>query len=464
MARGVRLRGSNLRDIFRGTNLRDVYFGEGGNDLLSGGAGRDNCNGGSGNDRIDGGADGDTITGGAGDDRLIGGTGNDSIDGGAGNDRISGGSGDDSINASSGNDRIDAGAGNDNINGGSGNDIIRARDGNDVITGGTGIDTISGDAGNDIINAGIGDDRMLGGSGDDLMGWRDGEGSDLMTGGDGTDTVAVEGALTRGDNFTLGKDAQGQVLLDRPTIDGQAVGQFTLTVSTSEIFNVNGVGGNDTFVVNDLSNTGVTSIVFNGGEGNDSLDARNTAIRIVADGGNGDDLLAGGTGTIQIPVGTGTATVGDSLTGGGGRDRFLFANDPFTGANPGAGLNRPDLITDYEIGQDQIALNRQTSGLTNLSFQRGDASQLTGDNNLVVLTDATGFANAGAAARAIADNSNFTGGRGLFVYFNTSLGISRVVFSEDLANNGRFSVLANLTNLTNVANQSSFTAADFSLA
>lgn len=464
MARGLRLRGSNAKDIFRGTNRNDVYFGEGGNDVLSGGAGRDNCNGGRGNDRVDGGADGDTITGGAGDDFLTGGTGDDSIDGGAGNDRINGGSGNDSINASSGNDRINAGAGNDNINGGSGSDAILGGSGNDIAAGGSGDDRIDGGDGNDIVDGGRGDDRMSGGRGDDVLTWRDGEGSDLISGDDGIDTVAVEGALTRGDNFVLGKDAQGRVSFNRPTIDGQAVGQFTLTVTTSETFNVSGAGGNDTFVVNDLSNTDVTSILFNGGEGNDTLDARNTSVRVVATGGNGDDVLTGGTGTIQIPAGTGTATVGDSLTGGGGRDRFQFANDPFAGGVGTANVNRPDLITDYEIGQDQIVLNRQTSGINNLSFQKGNAGQLSGNNNLVVLTDPAGFANAGAAAAAIANNQNFNGGRGLFVYFNTTQGFSRVVLSENLANGGRFSVLANLTNSTAIGNQNNFTAADFSLA
>lgn len=461
MARGIRLRGTNAKDVFKGTNGNDVYFGEGGNDILLGFGGQDNCSGGRGNDRIDSGADDDTLNGGAGDDRLNGGTGDDTIDGGAGNDRLNGGRGDDTIKGGSGSDRLDGGDGNDNLDGGSGDDLILAGNGNDLVNGGSGDDALNGGAGNDIVNGGIGNDRMVGGSGDDTLGWRDGEGSDLIAGGDGLDTVAVEGALNRGDNFVLGKNAAGKALFDRPTVDGQAVDQFTLTVETAEVFVVAGAGGNDSFIVNDLTDTGVNSILFFGGEGNDTLDARNTNVRVVAEGGSGDDLLTGGTGTIQVQVGANTVTLGDSLTGGSGRDKFQFANDPFTGVATG-NSNRPDVITDYEIGQDQIVFNRQTFGVNNFNFQSANANQLSGNNNLVVLTDA-GFANAGVAAAAIA-NSGITAEKGAFVYFNTSLGISRVVFSENLADNGRFSVQANLTNLTNPAGQATFTAADFGLA
>ncbi|MBE9179996.1 hypothetical protein IQ268_15610 [Oculatella sp. LEGE 06141] len=441
MAKGINLRGTNANDLFRGSRNDDVYFGEGGNDRLFGLAGEDRCNGGTGNDLINGGADGDDIIGGAGNDVLIGGTGDDTIAGNAGNDRITAGSGDDTIEGGSGRDRIAGGAGDDNISGGSGNDLLLGGSGNDFITGDRGNDIMSGDAG------------------DDTLVWNDGDGNDIMSGGDGRDTIEVNGSSSRGDNFVLGKNAQNQAFFERTGLDGLAIGQFDLTVDTSEVFDVNGGGGNDTFIVNDLTDTGVEVVEFNGGEGNDILDARNSSTRVVAVGGNGDDTLIGGTGTI---VGANNATLGDTLTGGAGRDKFQFSTDPFAGGVAGQNLNRPDVVTDFAIGEDQVVFDRQQFGLNQLNFQKGAVGALSGNNNLLVLEG--GFANAGAAAAAIRDNNNITSGRGAFVYFNQTLGFSRVVFSEDLANGGRFSVQANLINLTDVANQGNFSAAEFGLA
>lgn len=430
--KGVTKRGTNKKDRLDGTEGNDRYFGLAGKDRLIGEGGNDLCNGGT---------DDDTIDGNAGNDRLIGGAGNDTINGGSGKDFIAGGAGDDTIDGGSGNDTAFGGAGDDNISGGSGNDKL---------DGGVGNDFISGDTGND---------TMIGGVGDDTLDWDDGDGNDIMSGGDGRDTIEVDGSVARGDNSVLGKNPAGNAFFERVGLDGQAIGQFNLTVDTSEIFDVSGDGGNDTFIVNDLSNTGVEVVQFDGSAGNDLLDARNTSTRVEAVGGDGDDILIGGTGTI---VGANNATLGDMLTGGSGRDKFQFSTDPFAGGTPGQNVNRPDVITDFTIAEDQILFDRQKLGIIQLKFQKGGSAQLSGDSNLLVLTD--GFANAGAAAAAIRDNNKITAGRGAFVYFNQSLGISRVVFSEDLANGGRFSVQANLTNLTNVANQANFNQTEFGLA
>ena len=54
---------------------------------------------------------------------------------------------------------------------------------------------------------------------------------------------------------------------------------------------------------------GITGIVFNGGDGNDTLNAAAIAIPVTLNGGKGSDKLTGGTGA-------------DTLTGGPGGDRF----------------------------------------------------------------------------------------------------------------------------------------------
>lgn len=486
-----------------GTKKADDWTGTGGTDIFLAGNGNDICDGGNGADAIDGGKGGDTIEGGAGKDELYGGVGNDTISGGAGKDVIDGGKGNDTINGDAGNDTVLGGEGDDDLNGGSGNDVVEGGlgndainddsgndklsggDGNDVIDGGSGVDQISGDAGDDTLNGGDandvmnggdgndtvvgdkGDDQMIGGLGDDVLDWDDGDGNDVMSGNEGRDTIEVDGSVSKGDNFVLGKNAEGKAFFERVGLDGQPVdvtnGGFNLTVDTAEIFDVSGDVGNDTFIINDLSNTGVEEIQFDGGEGNDLLDGRNTSTHIVANGGNGDDTLIGGSGTIQVAGANGAVvTLGDTLTGGAGKDKFQFSTDPFLGVTPGQNSNKPDVITDYEIGVDQLVFDKQKFGLNELKFQKGDVTQLAGDSNLLVLEGK--FAAAGVAAKAIADNNNLTAKEGVFVYYNSTLNISRAVFSSDLANNGAFSVQGNLANLNSAEFQKQFTAADFGLA
>jgi serralysin len=198
-----------------------------------------------------------------------------------------------------------------------------------------------------------------------------------------------------------------------------------------------GTGGNDI-----LNGTGRRDILF-GGKGDDTLF-----------GGDRRDILAGDLGV-------------DTLTGGKGRDAFVFTDSPFSGGEPAPAangikvLNKPDIITDYAIGEDKLVFRSGQLGVNNLNFQKGVSSQLSGQSNLLVLQDP--FPNAAAAAKAIADNNAVTSDAGLFVYFNSTLGISRVVFSQDLSDGGPISVLANLTNQTNPANQANFSAKDFAL-
>jgi Ca2+-binding RTX toxin-like protein len=184
-------------------------------------------------------------------------------------------------------------------------------------------------------------------------------------------------------------------------------------------------------------------------------------------GGASNDVLTGGVGNDVLLGGTGS----DTLTGGPGRDIFAYSGNVFADGIPTpAGktginvLNKPDVITDFTFGEDQFAFDRETLGINNFTFQKGQSSQIAGDGNAIVLLDS--FPAAGAAARAIANNNNITSHQGVFVYFNSTLGLSRLVYSTDLANGGDISVLANLDNqrgLAGLANLSNFTASDFNL-
>lgn len=203
-----------------------------------------------------------------------------------------------------------------------------------------------------------------------------------------------------------------------------------------------------------------------GEEGNDQLEGGQG--RDILDGGSGNDILLGGNGKDLLVGGAGGT---DTLTGGNGADRFGFAGDVFAGATPvPAGttgiqfVNQPDVITDYTIGVDQFVFNGRDLGIADLTFQKGTTAAIAADGNFIVQLDP--FINAATAARAIADNSAITAKEGVFVYFNTTLGISRLVYSQDLANGGNISILANLTNQAGeagIANLNDFTAKDFSL-
>ncbi|MBD2448162.1 hypothetical protein H6G76_13495 [Nostoc sp. FACHB-152] len=221
------------------------------------------------------------------------------------------------------------------------------------------------------------------------------------------------------------------------------------------------------------------SLILVATNGNDTINGTNNSDVIEALGGNdiirgleGSDVIDGNDGNDRINAGSGndvfTGGRGvDTLTGGGGRDTFQFSDDPFSGGSPTRAangisvLNKPDILTDYQIGTDKLEFQKQQLDIDKFSFQKGNSSNLSGNNNVLVLLNP--FPNAAAAARAIANNNAITSDRGLFVYFNTTLGFARVVFSQDLSDGGTISVLGNLTNQTNLANLRQFSSGDLVL-
>jgi Ca2+-binding RTX toxin-like protein len=515
----AKIKGTAGNDNLLGTAGDDTIEGQAGNDALNGLAGNDVVEGGDGEDTLMGESGNDFLEGNKGSDTMIGGAGQDTLewDDGDGSDLMSGGDGADviqvdgslqlgdsfvlgqlgtnaifdrinlvpfkltvdtsetfNVNGEGGDDSFQVGDlsstavtlvkfsgddGNDSLDGSQTSTQLVAYGGrgNDALTGGSANDTLEGGAGDDDLEGEKGNDTMIGGKGRDTLGWDDGDGSDRMIGGAGTDTVEVDGSVTAGDQFVLGKEGN-QAIFDRINLV-----PFKLTVSTSEIFEIDGKEGDDSLEVKALGGTGVKLVSFAGGEGNDSLNGSQTTTNLFAEGGVGNDTLTGGSGKDQLDGGDGI----DVLTGGAGKDTFLFSSDPFANGTPiltpigFQALAAPDILTDYKIGTDQLAFTQDALGVSSLEFQKGTAAGLSGASNLLVLLD--GFANAAAAAQAIADNNAVTAGAGLFVYYNTTLGISRVVFSEDLGNAGSISVLENLTSITSVSDQAKFSAKDFAL-
>lgn len=238
-----------------------------------------------------------------------------------------------------------------------------------------------------------------------------------------------------------------------------------------------GQAGNDVLVgnsANDVLFGGADNDVLVGQNGRDALVGESGNDQLLAGvgdsllvGGPGDDILIGGVGNNTLIGGDGV----DVMTGGTGISQFGYEGNVFangvaalagkTGINV---LNKPDIIKDFTIGEDKFVFDRQDLNLQNLTLQKGNATTIAGDGNVIVLTDP--FPAAGAAARAIANNNNITAKEGAFVYFNATLGLTRLAYSQDLANGGDVSVLANLDNqrgAAGLANVANFTASDFQL-
>ena len=273
--------------------------------------------------------------------------------GGPGNELIVGSNNDDTIRGGGGDDTILGAGGDDVLLGNRGEDSIEGGEGEDTLRGGRGDDTLIGDTGNDLIRGRRGDDRLI---------WNNGDGSDTMEGDDGFDVVEVNGAVDDGDNFEL--RANGE----RVEFERLNLGNFVLDVDNVEQFEINGLGGDDTLTVQDLTGTDVQQVIFNGGDGNDSLDASLTNVEIIADGGDGDDTLIGGQADDTLIGGNGNNT----YTGGEGADVFVV------------GFDGIDVINDFDSGEGDVLqismMEFGVSSLDNFSYN-SDSKELSYQNN-----------------------------------------------------------------------------------
>jgi serralysin len=199
-----------------------------------------------------------------------------------------------------------------------------------------------------------------------------------------------------------------------------------------------------------------------GTEANDTLNG--TDGNDILTGQKGDDVLNGAAGTDILNGGEGV----DILTGGSGKDFFVFSDNPFSGgatvtaANGIQVLNKPDKLTDFNIAEDQLVFGKNQLGVNKLNFTSGTNNDSFGPGNLIVITENT-FANAAAAAKGLANNASITADAGVFVYFNSTLGVGRAVFSQDLSDGGPISVIGQLDNIKNVGDLSKLTAQNFQL-
>ena len=287
--------GDESNNILLGSNLNDLIDGQGGNDIIRGRQG---------------------------DDALWGSTGDDVIQGGVGKDDISGDAGNDRLFGEAGHDAIAGGDGEDDIRGGGGDDHLKGEGDDDAIRGGAGADIIQGDTGNDDLRGNGGDDRFI---------WNNGDGSDRVRGGGGNDVQEVNGNTSLGDTFELRGDSTTAIF---ERLDGGAgLGNFVLTETDVETFEVNGLGGNDSLKVDaSLSGTDVETVIFNGGDGTDRFDANDFAGTVEVFGGSDDDDLRGGDGDDLLSGDGGDDELRgrdgeDTLDGGAGNDQLFGGRD-----------------------------------------------------------------------------------------------------------------------------------------
>jgi hypothetical protein len=148
---------------------------------------------------------------------------------------------------------------------------------------------------------------------------------------------------------------------------------------------------------------------------------------------------------------------------------ITFNTDPFAGTTalttPGRQIVPPagsEMFISFDPENDVFVFNPAVFGLTDpLSFASGPAGSIpiTGPD-VVVLQEFGPPMAAGIAASLIAARVT-TPGPGVFVYFNTGLGVPRLVYSTNLDDEtADLAVLARLTNL-NASSMTAFGADNF---
>ena len=208
------------------------------------------------------------------------------------------------------------------LDGGPGDDLLTGADSNDTLNGGEGNDRIVGAAGADVLNGGAGNDTLV---------WNNGDGSDTLNGDAGNDGTEVNGAPTTGDVFSLEPNA-GRIKFQRTNLKS-----FTLDAST-ERFQVNGLGGNDSLTANDGVGA-LTLLSVDGGAGVDTVTGSDGPDLIL--GGEGNDVLSGGGGDDRIVGDRGN----DAMNGGTGDDTLVWNNGDNTD------------VMNGDAGRDDVEVN-----------------------------------------------------------------------------------------------------------
>ena len=385
------------------TALTDVTVdGGGGGDTINGSQFADVLHGGAGNDRIIG--DDNPLTT---DDQSLGDSGDDTLvwNPGDDDDLNEGGIGTDTIEVNGGGDEtftvapsatpgrvnfdrtnnpfnLDIGTSEKlDLNAGNGVDNVTSQDGlaalgfaldidggpgNDVLDGGDGADRINGGPDNDRI---IGDDnpagtrdQSYGDAGDDTLVWNPGDDDDLNEGGDGTDTIEVNGGGGP-EVFEVKPSAiPGRVSFDRtgPTPPGP----FNLDIGTSERLDLNANGGDDSLnAAGPVSGLAGWTIDADGGDGNDTLAGGSDAVDALTGGAGADTMLTRDQTADTVTCGTEV----DSVTADAQDTVNADCENVDRGQaqqvqNPPAGAPRDTIAPAIKVSKKVVSVNRRRIG------------------------------------------------------------------------------------------------------
>ena len=234
---------------------------------------------------IDGASANMTVIGGLGDDNIQGGDGPATIVGGSGNELLVAGYGDDVVQGGSGDDTIVAGFGNDLLQGGSGNNTFFNVNGfADTVIGGSGFNTAQTDP------TGLSTLQNI----------------QIIYSPDSTtlSTPPVYGAPSTASAVPMVKAVASPAVtpvIPAPTVSGGVltVGSKTATVGQNISVSQSGTTitatevGVGTFA---YSSTVVTSVVVNGGAGNDTISLNTLLVPANCNAGNGANSVVGGSG------------------------------------------------------------------------------------------------------------------------------------------------------------------------
>jgi len=157
-----------------------------------------------------------------------------------------------------------------------------------------------------------------------------------------------------------------------------------------------------------------------------------------------------------------------------------FGTDPFEGTTvrntPGRQVVGGEFFISFKTATEGFVFDGHAFGLSEFRFANGPIGSITSDANVAVLQTTDNDNNpltpfgAGNAADLLATRIT-TPGPGLFIYFNSSLNLPRLVYSDDLSSNSAdLKILARMLNLNFQSGQASldelpsFTASDFAFA
>ncbi len=214
-----------------------------------------------------------------------------------------------------------------------------------AINGGLGNDAITGGDGNDQINGGDGNDVVLMGDGDDTFVWNPGDDNDTLEGQAGTDTMLFNGANVA--ELINVSPNNGRILFTRN------VATVMMDLNDIENIDFTARGGADIITIQDLSGTDAQEVNVNleavpGGGAGDAL-----ADNVNVSGTSDDDIiLVEGSATVATVVGlaarvniTGGESALDSVT-----INAVAGHDVVDGMKLGAGSIR--LVADGGTGDD----------------------------------------------------------------------------------------------------------------